>query len=761
MMQYRFYRSVPCCFVLASCAGFDAIEESAPHGSIVLADTLADRAQIAGQYVATPAGGVTLASAAAMLDALDIPAAMNPTVLSITCPDPGAASVMSSFGTIRPTRGPSFLMLSTGRSGNGEINAEPGTDFAPQGPDGDAVTLRFQVTVPPGVNRLRFDYTFLSAEAPDFVGSPFNDTFTVRVSDALGANRVVATASVNTAVFHPASTTSVGLTPFLLFVDDPAGVDTVFDTGVEMDAGTTGLQRVDVPVAGGGPVIIELDIHDLGDGIVDSAVLVDNLSFSAVEVVDPHADMVDASGRVYRDGDSLVNRGQPVRAVAADGATQVVLRALVSGPGTAVFSVTSRSQADGSLSADVDDLHWSDLAVTNAVAVAGQYYVFALYRSPPDFNRGDDQSLPERQAALTMVYTPDDGPVVTQDFTIGIVRPPVIVVPDLWSSCLSWADHGSIMDPDPEGDPGDSVQHLFTVTCVDYGSTSSKGLHDRSNTAAITDRIEGALAQLREAGVAATRADVVGHGMGGLLARRYIDDPLYLRSDNFNAGTINRLITMNTPHLGARLADEVVTFRDFVKQVNPATWSNVKSAIPAIDPADGDVAIDEMMTTSPIINGLGGGGPRNVAYHAVVTGGGRNLTRAQSLALLPSIIKLLYLIMENNHPATVRLSPIQRQRLILGNQSLIFCNNAQATEADQHDLFATTWEQRGGLADQFTTQFVISPSNLRAGHFDVQHDLAHAMRLIELLDAPIGGGLFAPAMPSPADVPRINDCPLR
>ena len=83
--------------------------------------------------------------------------------------------------------------------------------------------------------------------------------------------------------------------------------------------------------------------------------------------------------------------------------------------------------------------------------------------------------------------------------------------------------------------------------------------------------------------IAATRADVVGHSMGGLLARVYASDsipslvndkqstgkpgalnkcntrtpynPEYRRPDNFGRGDINRLITIGTPHHGSELPE--------------------------------------------------------------------------------------------------------------------------------------------------------------------------------------------------------------
>ncbi|PCJ91586.1 MAG: hypothetical protein COA52_08595 [Hyphomicrobiales bacterium] len=58
--------------------------------------------------------------------------------------------------------------------------------------------------------------------------------------------------------------------------------------------------------------------------------------------------------------------------------------------------------------------------------------------------------------------------------------------------------------------------------------------------------------------LAATQAIVVGHSMGGLLARVWASDYYnkeYRRPENFNQGDIDRLLTLNTPHFGSELME--------------------------------------------------------------------------------------------------------------------------------------------------------------------------------------------------------------
>jgi cysteine-rich repeat protein len=787
-------------FVVSSCTEPEHIEHS--RGQSDVAQWVAQRAQLAAsrRFLVTrtgPAPAVTFAEGQAMVDALDIPAAFRPTFQSLVVAEPDAAVVRSSYGVIKPTHHSasgtdSFVLLSTGLSGNEQITAEPGTDLGNLGPAGDVTTLQFQVTIPPSIKRMSFDYTFLSAESPEFVGSQFNDTFTATVSDALGANRLITSNSVNIAPFHPASDTSVGACPFQLYVDNPAGVNTVFNLPgfAQVDAGTTGYVHVDVPISSGpagGPVTVTFDIRDLGDGIFDSAVILDNVQFSVLEVVDPQRGtaIMDTQGQVLRttstnlsDLSRLAVGGAAVHAATADGITEVVLRANVPGPGAADFAIASGDPSDGNLSTDDGPPVWGATAHANAVLIGGKWLAFALYRSPPDFNRGSDTAIDSRSAALTMDFTPAVGAVIHQDAAIDLIRPPVVIVPDIWAGCDSWTDVNGLMAT-PPSDP--SLQH-FAISCADYQATSSKSFDEENNRRVLDDTIRQALQKLRDAGVAATRADVIGHGMGALLARRYIDDPGYARFDNFNAGGINRLILMNAPTLGSRLISHMILTRDTMKQDDAQNgtqkWPNTKATLAMngvrFDDADQDLALQQMMTNSPIITNLGTAParPTTVYYHAIVSTGGHDLTR--TVALLTSklmvggiagAVKNFYIVMENNDPVMKPPPPgfTSKQQLIFGTTdpaiSYIFCRNQPILDIDQHDLFTTAPEQAGGLQPAFTTVIPVVATADASGHFKVPNDPDHTTDVIALLNAPVNGGQFTTSMP-PGTVPPPSGCPI-
>jgi len=129
--------------VVPACASTDPVESTAISGRRTQAVVeRVRRAEQARALAATQPAAVAQAVAvppdiqAAMLAALDVPASFQPRVLSIVTPELTASAALPGLGIIKPIRGPSFLMLSTGKTTT-PATAEPGFDFSPRGTAGD------------------------------------------------------------------------------------------------------------------------------------------------------------------------------------------------------------------------------------------------------------------------------------------------------------------------------------------------------------------------------------------------------------------------------------------------------------------------------------------------------------------------------------------------------------------------------------------------------------------------------------------------
>ncbi|CAM3933359.1 choice-of-anchor A family protein [Corallococcus exiguus] len=718
---------------------------------VLSAEALAERQRIASKALARP-GTVkaSLVSTAEVNTALDLPAGVVASA-SLTSPNPQASMVAPSYGNILPRRGSSLFIMSTGNINVANL-PEPGTDYPPAGAEGDKVTYRVTLNVPDNSNRVTFDFRFLSAESPEYIGTQFNDTFTARALDGLGT-RTVADASVNSAQFFDVSSTRAAGTGYdTLFADDPSGVDyfpATYPPEIMLfpDAGITDFRTVNFEVMRGGQTTIEFEISDLGDGVLDSAVIIDNITFTSLEVVDPNPNLIRTyTGAVDEDPLRLTRPSSdaipPVQGVAADGVTQVLVRTKVSFAGSMTFSLSGTSPANGGLGAVGTSTRAASVTVPT-VLVGGVHHAFALYTSPPDFNTGGFENARTRSVTLSGAYTPESGVGYTSTVELSILRPPLVLVHDVWSSCSAW-----------QGTDGIATSELFNTTCANYSETSSASLNLKANDEALPDAIQAALTKMRQDQNAVTQVDVVAHGAGGLLTRKYIDWANYRSSTNFMEGDINRLISLNTPHEGTRMATELVRMRDILKAETSGPWELVRDALAiphkiSLD-VDGGSAIDDLKVGSALINNLR---QTDVPTHFITGQGAQPLPRTSTLALLPDGIRVLYQQMETYHPDSRGKTLQLRQKLILGPDSTLFCN-------DPHDIFAGTAEQQGGTVtgSQAITPFTVALANRNTEHFKVQINAGHRDRILQLLNSPVGGPLFVPSIPRPSTVPTVNSC---
>jgi hypothetical protein len=191
--------------------------------------------------------------------------------------DPTGVGVGTSrLGRFFPRQGGSFAILSTGLATTAE------TPDDSQGTSGilgglntsqgeDMVQLRIVLAPPAGAQCLGFDFAFFSEEFPEFVGSNFNDAFLAELG---GSNFQI----VGNTITAPRN-----------FAVDPAGnlisINSVFgvspNTQSTYDGATAALRAVAALNSSAFPTVeLVLTIADLGDSIYDSAVMLDNFTFS-------------------------------------------------------------------------------------------------------------------------------------------------------------------------------------------------------------------------------------------------------------------------------------------------------------------------------------------------------------------------------------------------------------------------------------------------------------------------------------------------
>lgn len=638
---------------------------------------------------------------APLAPALDIPGSL--VVSESTAGAAAAVAVLPRLGVIQPRRGNSFFVMSSGIVGTGA--PEPGVDFAPSGVPGDEASLTLVLEVPEGATELSFDYNFLSAEYPDFVGTIFNDTFTAVLTDGDGS-RTIGLASVNSSTFFAASESMAGGTGFDIFTEEPEGVDDSFPGG-QPDAGLTGYQHVKASVEGGTTITLRFVIRDLGDGILDSAVILDNVSLSFLEVVDPNPfnsgnpSLISSSGRLVVDPELLAVGGRPVRGASCDGVTLLLLRTTLPESGTVRFHLLDGlTPVDGGLGAPGSSAFLDEVTVPTTLTSQG-YMACAVYRVPRDFNRGGDEAAPERLLRLGAEFTGPTGDTASSEAPLTLVRPPLVLMHGLWSSAATWTF--PLVSDD-----------RFQVTLADYEPTNASFFSTNLLVPYHWSRI--ALNRHRLDGLAGVQVDYVGHSMGGILARNFAGFPsFYARADNFNQGDLHKLLTLNTPHAGSPVANAILLLQDSLSlETNALLILLAHSLGHPIHLG----AIEDLATGSNAIQAIP---PTRVPSHALVGTGG-----SDALTLIPGPLGAFYRVIA------------------------FFSDFESPLQGLQHDGIVGRLSQEGGIRSSAQSVF----GDLHSIHTFVTSSTSYSSRIAELLDETVVGPRFS-EFPAPSALPFL------
>jgi pimeloyl-ACP methyl ester carboxylesterase len=247
----------------------------------------------------------------------------------------------------------------------------------------------------------------------------------------------------------------------------------------------------------------------------------------------------------------LATQGRTVSGVAADGVAEIVIRIPASQLGqTFTLAVETEPKDDGVTQPSTSVAEDGGLAATgpapnfqssvtvSAVATSsGQYYAFAVYRAPLDFIRAGN-TYDTAQAHKQIVIMSETGPV-----PVSIIRPPVFLIHGIWGQPEDFAAFVS----------GFKTDGRFYYSTADYSSTNDQGVE--SNEIVVLAQLRQVLSAMAAMDdIAVVQADVVGHSMGGLIARAMpLDSNFYLET-NYVRGLIHKLITIDTPHGGSQLA---------------------------------------------------------------------------------------------------------------------------------------------------------------------------------------------------------------
>lgn len=462
----------------------------------------------------------------------------DPNALAAAMAGPGATITGASFAEVpaggtphavsttplagMPTNGTGFTVLTTGNANladdpnsSGGAGADLG-DTSPRGGDvRDASVLKVDLSVPSTANCLSFDFKFLSEEYPEWVGSPYNDAFIAELDVSDWSTSGSSISSPSNFAFDPAnnvvSINSVGLGGFSLA--NAAG--TTYD-------GATPLLSAAKQVSPGAHSLY-LSVFDMGDGILDSAVFLDNLRVGFVP--DP-ATQCTPGAQVKQFQLDLT----PPTATNDTGTSHTVtatLKDLNATPpelagGTILFETTGAHSLTGS---DVTDAG-GQATFTYTGTTVGVDTISACYDQDDDGSCGSDEPFASAQATWTNApptndaggpYSGDEGSAVSLSGTAADLNGDPLT--NTWTVApVSGVDAGAACAF------SDATSLSSTVTCTDDGVWELTLTTDDGVNPTVTDTAQLTVGNLPPSiGSMTTTTDPVATGTPVAMAATYTD----------------------------------------------------------------------------------------------------------------------------------------------------------------------------------------------------------------------------------------------
>jgi hypothetical protein len=241
--------------------------------------------------------------------------------------DVQARNVLANFGVLKPKAGANFALLSSGvavdEMGTGYMNPQSGTDLGNTGTNPlpslsgttdpscsqmgdqtnvhDYTELVLQLHAPTNVQSFSFAFQFFSGEYPNYVCTQYNDEFLAIVQSSktyttptnISFDMQKNPITVNAGFFTVCTNSTKPQTMHCMHPPSDNNGTGYETTGSpiplpgEVPGGSTGWLSTTAPIQPNEDVTLRFVIFDEGDGVLDSAVLLDNFQWGAATVTGP------------------------------------------------------------------------------------------------------------------------------------------------------------------------------------------------------------------------------------------------------------------------------------------------------------------------------------------------------------------------------------------------------------------------------------------------------------------------------------------
>jgi hypothetical protein len=347
-----------------------------------------------------------------------------------------------------------------------------------------------------------------------------------------------------------------------------------------------------------------------------------------------------------------------VTGAVADGVTQVVIVVLATLPGDPVQITLTNENGDQDAVGDGGLFPLGSFVAGNGASTltvpaqggAGTPLAVVIWRAPLDYNRGSqypaDATTVQRNLTLKVQLPGADGAALNLSQTLTVVRPPVVLIHGIWSSGQGtfggfypanaqnlslW----NLMNPQKnEIDysapvPVTATNPPYFLPLTQVGGNALGFSYNASNVLLQSMSLIANYAYSNN--VAAVQADVVGHSMGGDIARTMPAVSFFAGNNNYGMGYVHKLITIGTPHNGTQVAVDLLPQGTLLGSVDPNNC--VRKSLEEFNYVSLQTATVNGVTVNGAIGDLQQGVSGSVPFPTAYIGG---TTESQNLSQLGS-----------------------------------------------------------------------------------------------------------------------------
>jgi hypothetical protein len=452
---------------------------------------------------------------------------------------------------------------------------------------------------------------------------------------------------------------------------------------------------------------------------------------------------------------------------------------------------------------------------TSALAEDGSFWIW--YVAPANFvNSLNDKFADQRTVNASVVTTFSNGATETCVIPIAVVRPPLYLAHGLGGDESTW-------DKFEYHDKYEDVysfkgSKLFKVVkaahlCGNCLYRENADILVNRLNIAFANNLQTTIRDMRIRGFACNKVDYVCHSMGGDMIRYAITEQPYKdmyygtqpnsNYKNYNRGFLNKLITLNTPHLGSPQANLI---NDFTNFINNSFWlrslgytgdvvnffeeeikgtNSIENAVNVFIRKDNSTIpplyypSDAVLNLKiPQVNGLDGGvalKETSVKNHAIygdidrfnlnipcaVVNKLENMALPKVVLIAKKIVKVYekslelqnFIITAFNLPANKKPIPFALKLLDDNNYSIVctliswyYSKFGYADFLFESDLIVPVLSQTAGQSINATN---VSPFyGFDSWHSAIHDNIEVGDRVLELLNSDINGPLFANIVPA-------------